>query len=215
MMFYPNKPKHYNRITWVMGRLNVEPDLFYWQAGTYLDFKDIGKGINRNVRDVSKSNVDRIFTEVFGYSSFLDPNGTGEAVIKSEINASHSGRIVELPYKLKEDEVCQRFIDTGLVEYRVLIVMGKPACMLQKTKVNTFNSNGCTFDLVKDVIEADKITLFCGKLGMDYGELDLLIDEKPYIIDANHCVGGLNKAFLSQPERDLEYFAECHRPLFE
>src|SRR5690554_4686192 len=97
MTFHPQQPKKFNRIHWIMKQTGWTPKPWYWKLGTVVDWKDKGEGINRYCKNVSKSHVDRIFTDVFGYSSFIDPKGSGKAVIKSERNAAHDGRIVELP----------------------------------------------------------------------------------------------------------------------
>mgnify|MGYP006241904073 FL=1 len=53
--------------------------------------------INKNCTDISKSNVDRVFLEIFGYSLNLDPkNYHGSILEKSEQNAKHDGKIINL-----------------------------------------------------------------------------------------------------------------------
>ena len=53
--------------------------------------------INKNCTDISKSNVDKVFLEIFGYSLSLDPkNFHGSILEKSEQNAKHDGKIINL-----------------------------------------------------------------------------------------------------------------------
>lgn len=219
MNFYPKKPTKINRITWVVERLGEIDRLFYWLPGTKLSFEDKGEGINRNFKDSSKSNVEKHFKKVFGYGTFIDPKGTGKAVIKSEINARHDGRIVKLPYPLEKGEICQKFIDTGLLEYRAVIVGGKVGCWIKKDKTELFSNRNCVFTTLQaesyaTIEERAKIAEFCTSIGLDYGEIDVLRDEKMYIIDVNHCPGGLNRMFLKQPEKQKDIFLNAHKELW-
>jgi len=54
--------------------------------------------LNAGATDISKSRVQRVFHEVFGYSLEVDPTThRGPMVCKAETNAVHDGRIVEGP----------------------------------------------------------------------------------------------------------------------
>lgn len=221
--FYPDKPQHWNRIAWVMKQGGyTHKRTFYWHLKTVCDFKDIGEGINRHCRNLSKSHVETCFKETFGYRSFVPPNERGKKVIKSEQNAVHDGRIVEEPYTLKDGEICQRFIDTGLIEHRPVIVWGEVVCVLVKEKYSTFGNGAKKFSTKPpDILSQstrERIKNFCGLLGMDYGELDMLKDRKDgrwYIVDANQCPGGGTPEFFAQSEDELAFFVHSHKPLFD
>lgn len=222
MSFYPDTPKKQHRIHRIQQLTGWEPKPFYWQDKTFCNYTDKGEGINRYCRDIRKSTVDKAFTKVFGYSSFADPGGTGKAVIKSEKNWSKDGRIVELPYELKEGEVCQRLIDTwngeAFVEYRALIINGMVRGFMKKTKPNRFDSAGCKMEylrgdgesLLLQIWRTYNIEKFAKQIGMDYGEIDLLCDgETPYLIDANKTPGGYK--WVDRLGND---FINAHKPLF-
>ena len=218
MTFYPDHPHKQHRIHRIMELTGWKPKFMYWQDKTVCDYKDSGEGINRYCKDIRKSTVDKAFTKVFGYSSFLDPSGTGKAVIKSEENWAKDGRIVELPYKLKEGEFCQRLIETKVGDYyheeRALIIDGKVKGWLIKQKPNRFNSDGCDmkFTLATDRDFDIQINEFCKEIGMDYGEVDMMIDEAgfPYLIDANKTPGGYKWV-----DKLGDEFINSHKPLFE
>lgn len=212
--FYPNKPTKAHRIHRIMQLTGWKPKPFYWQDKTVCDYKDRGEGINRHCKDIRKSTVDKAFTKVFGYSSFVDPSGTGKAVIKSEKNWAHDGRIVELPYELKEGEVCQMYIDTfdgeRYNDLRILIIDSEPVLTMQKQKPKMFDSAGADMHIIdmnifNEGIE-DLITEFCKEIGMDYGELDML---NGYIIDANKTPGGYKWV-----DKLGDEFINSHKPLF-
>ena len=64
-----------------------------------LRLKPGAKLINYGARDVSKSNVARACAAAFGHPLAVDPRlHVGPAVEKSEINAAHDGRIVQLAF---------------------------------------------------------------------------------------------------------------------
>lgn len=194
---------------------------FYWYIGTTFNL-DGDNGINRHCTDLSKTHVERCFEAAFGYGSFVDPNGIGKAVIKSEVNAVHDGRVVDLPYQLKDGEICQRLIDTGGSEWRVVIVWGEVACVMLKEKSGTFSTGAKKFNTFPaELFPPDlrqMIKLFCANLEMDYGELDILQDQNDdriYIVDANQCPGGGTKEFFDQSKDELDLFVKSHAPLFE
>lgn len=220
MSFYPDKPTRYHRISKIMKLTGWKPKTIYWQDRTVCDYKDRGPGINRQCRDIRKSTVDLCFTQAFGYSSFVDPSGRGRAVVKSEKNYVHDGRVVELPVDLEEGQVCQRLIDTksmsGYVDARPVIVDGKVVCSMWKQHPHRFNyADSALFMAEEPPFTGEtigRIEHFCQLIGMDYGELDMLFDDgqgRWYIIDANKTPGGASKV-----EGLGEKFINAHRRLF-
>jgi len=217
--FYPNTPKTWNRISWVMRKGGYKHALrFYWEIATICKCDNSIPGINQHCRDLSKSNVERCFKKTFGYGSFVDPSSTGKAVIKSETNAAHDGVVVNLPFKLKEGQVCQKYLPSA-VEHRVLIIWGEPVCVLVKHLERQF-ADKCRMKYAElgEIFNSEtrrQITTFAECLGMDYGELDLIKhDGKWYIIDANQCPG-YNASLFDMPEADQMKFVNSHKPLFE
>jgi len=221
--FYPQQPAPWNRISWVMkqgGYTHKKP--FYWQIATVCDFKDIGEGINRYCRDLSKTHVEKCFIEAFGYGSFVDPSERSKKVVKSETQAAHDGRIVFEPYTLKEGEICQRYIETGLKELRVLVINRKAKAVMIKRKKGVFDTGAKSFNTFEPEILSrstiDRINHFSELLQMDYGELDVLKDVnngKFYIVDANQCPGGGTKEFFNQSPEELQLLIDAHKELFD
>lgn len=160
--------------------------------------------INRNTTDISKKNVDRIFSKVFGYSLMLNPTAhQGKAVEKSDANAQHDGRIIDCPIQessVREDCVYQRIInnsgdDNQVRDLRVVVHGDQIPLVYQKYRpLNTRFSNTNTHvklgepSVLFSKDELNKIRQFSKSLGLDYGELDVLRDndtKQIYIVDAN------------------------------
>lgn len=174
--------------------------------------------INFNCRDVSKSQVAKVFAETFGYSLAVDPgNHVGLAVEKSEINAAHDGAVIQCPAPAQTGRVYQKLIECraalnpDLVEdLRTCTVGGKPACVFLKRRPVTkrFSNSNVEVKLARvDAIfsraEQDQITAFTRGLGLDWGGLDVLRDRgdgRLYIVDANKTDMGPPIA-LALPEK--------------
>ena len=168
--------------------------------------------VNMKCTDISKSNVDKVFKEIFGYSSIVDPESfTGLMVKKSEINASHDGIIVQGPLVPEEGFIYQKVINNVynehlVVDMRIPIVNGKMVLSYLKYKpINTrfanFSKNFLNYkepevhpiEKLLSQEEMNTITSFCKRIGLDYGELDVLRDnddKKIYIIDVNNTPTG-------------------------
>jgi hypothetical protein len=161
------------------------------------------RAVNFAAGDVSKSAVSAAFEAAFGYPLTLDPmQHHGQAVEKSEINGAHDGRIVVCPSPPKPGRVYQRLVDNrcaarpGLVEdMRTPTVGGRPACVfLKRRRIGERFANANAEVILarpEDVYspaEMDCIAAFCGRLGLDWGGLDVLRDASEgrlYIVDAN------------------------------
>jgi len=76
--------------------------------------------INEHCNNVKKDHVDSVFTDVFGYSSFVDPTTHyGCCVIKSTQQAIHNGRIIECPIHPNDVDLRIRRSVTGEIHKRV------------------------------------------------------------------------------------------------
>ena len=164
--------------------------------------------VNINCEDVSKLNVDKIFHLVFGYSTAVDPlTYTGKCVVKSNLNAQHDGKIISCPIsKIEPDVFYQKLIDNEVEDGQVLdmrVPVFKnviPFVYLYLKKNLTEEQRFFGYPSLisvrlaeaHEVFEEDevrKIIWFCQKIGLDYGELDVLRDNNDkqlYIIDANN-----------------------------
>jgi hypothetical protein len=158
--------------------------------------------LNARCTDIGKTKVEAVFRSVFGYGSFVDPTaGRGLAVQKSDLNARHDGRIIELPIAVPAPGyVYQKLLNhvdaAGLaVDYRVpvfgasipyLTLRYKP---LQTRFTSTVRAALADPRDVFSAVELQKIWHFCRRLGLDYGELDVIRhqdDGRLYILDANN-----------------------------
>ena len=164
--------------------------------------------INKNCTDISKSNVDRVFLEIFGYSLSLDPkNFHGSILEKSEQNAKHDGKIINstsLGFKIYKNKVYQKLINNiyneFAVDYRVVWVKDEIVLAYVKfaQKEYRFKSKTVYSKIVSicSLFENEEISLineFCKKFKLDFGELDILRDrdtKKIYIVDVNKTAWG-------------------------
>lgn len=169
------------------------------------NFEGPKKILNYNSIDIGKLAIDRAFLEIFGYSTAVDPlSWTDKLVVKSDKNATHDGKIVEgpLPQKnIEPDKIYQRLIDNSVdservLDYRTPVVGGDVPFVLKKfrhKKVRFTNDTELVEkEATKDVFTKDElqnIQLFCEKICLDFGELDILRDnhsKKIYIVDVNN-----------------------------
>lgn len=151
--------------------------------------------------DIRKSHVAHIFADVFGYPLSVDPLTTqGELVEKPEKNGVHGGHILIGPVSPKRGFTYQRVVDTRdefgqCHDLRTLCVAGKPVLVWVKTKAsqNRFSivNRKAVLRASEDMYTASEITqieAFCGRMGLDWGGLDILRDRhdgRIYIVDVN------------------------------
>lgn len=197
--------------------------LVRWEVVTYRrPMPDDSQGaqiINGKCLDISKERVDEIFTEVFGYSSFVEPTTfDGLCVKKSNINATHDGQVLQCPTNdIEKGFVYQRLIDNQVddefvCDVRVLIIGQDIPCVLFKYRLLSDRFKNIRKAEIRDVNEVfeideiDKIKFFCDKIGLDYGELDVLRDnhnKKMYIVDCNTTPYG--RSYLSDKDWEKYY----------
>ena len=158
--------------------------------------------INLKCTDVSKRHVDRVFHDVFGYSSLIDPfTFEGECVEKSNLNGKHDGQLVLCPLTgTKEDRVYQKLInnrhdDEYVVDIRIPVFRKIiPFVYLKYKPVKDRFSLSVKGSLeetgnILSTDEIEKILEFCDRIGLDYGEIDILRDEtdnRIYVMDVNN-----------------------------
>ncbi len=218
LLFFPDRPVPSSVVYKLCARLNcrviTHPGRRFdvavkYRDNTFFDRKmpetvPAGKMINQNVTDISKKNVDRIFGSVFGYSTVIDPlNFAGPAVEKSDKNATHDGRIIDCPVtpeRVRHECIYQKVLDNRAKNNMVLdyrpVVHGDnmPLVYLkyrpEKTRFSNTNHH-VEMARVEDVFSAQEqknIIRFAQKMGIDYGEFDILRDKSDgriYITDAN------------------------------
>lgn len=162
--------------------------------------------VNLHSRNISKIFVDEVFTEVFGYGTIVDPlNFSGKIVRKNDINAKHDGVILDGPLtESKRDYIYQILIDNSngdvVEDIRVPVVKGVlDFVYLKQRPITERFLNTATLSVVEQTsdvltkVEIEKLNVFCTKLQLDFGELDVLRDkqtEKIYVVDVNNTPQG-------------------------
>ncbi|MFO1418216.1 MAG: hypothetical protein U1E83_06055 [Methylotetracoccus sp.] len=160
--------------------------------------------INSACDDIGKDRVEQVFQEVFGYGLRVDPRShAGVCVRKSIANARHDGTILRGPTSPEPGYVYQRLVNN--VEHgkahdiRVEVMNGSIPFVVHRVKslADRFDRTersmlGCTEDVFGRA-EIDAIKSFACRIGLDYGELDILRDRddgRIYIVDANNTPSG-------------------------
>ena len=154
--------------------------------------------LNARCLDISKSTVDRIWRDVSGRGLSLDPLTTsGPMVVKSEENATHDGRIITGPIRERQPGfVYQRLVDTREGDHfaylRPVILDGRIVLTYHKRQPldDRFGSRPRTWIAEPDVfsVEEEKALLdLAARIGLDYGEIDVLrdADGEIYVVDVN------------------------------
>lgn len=174
--------------------------------------------LNQQATDITKAHVGRVFETVFGYPVSVDPfQHDGPMVEKSDENGVHDGRIVEGPLTTVEPGLTyQRLADSlvrpGVTEdLRCVCVKGDIIVVFRKEKslskrfAASYLQTTCheAQDFFADE-ELDTIALFCQRIGLDFGSLDVLRDHagdgRIYVVDVNKtCM-----PVLSMPPRPLQ-----------
>jgi hypothetical protein len=200
---------------------------FKWKDATVFDPAELQKIPDRNRRiinagslNISKSMVSSMFAEVFGYPLAVDPAGfQGPMVEKPERNARHYGRLLEGPIPaemIRPGYAYQKLIGnevTGgdlVLDYR-LPIFGRVIPLVYRkyrpvksrfASPNTFVEMGKPKD-VFSAAELEKILLLTGRIGLDYGEIDVLRDKdgRIYVVDINNTPHGPPDALTKAEKR--------------
>jgi len=206
------RPEPNASIAYVVGRLGArvgfDPSAagltIAWDTGTWFSAAAArslpDSALNARCLDISKATVDRIWSEVSGYSIAVDPLTTeGPIVVKPDENGTRGGRVAEGPILRRvPGMVYQRLVDTRVgdrvLQIRPVILRGRiilvyerwrpypqwfkgPELTVPRTTANFFSDD-----------EAALLLLFADAIGLDYGELDVVRDGEAgliYVVDAN------------------------------
>jgi hypothetical protein len=167
---------------------------------------------NIDCRDISKRTVDATMRAVFGYGVEIDPaTYRGKIAVKTDENARGRGAVVTGPIADPQPQhVHQRYVEcTELgrtVNYRVPVVAGTlPLCyVLGREPAVTHLKTAATdcrlveTDALFSTEEQSRILQLCERMGLDFGELDVLRDDadgRLYVIDANKTPAGMGIAY--------------------
>ena len=221
VLFYPDKIRKRvislnelicQRMKWHMTTdINDRWDFsFYWNFNeknvTPKELMDDKRLVfNRRCNDVTKSKVDRVFKNVFGYTSEGNTNRYGYCVKKNEGQCKKDFEIVNTPCENKQGYFYQIFFNNRIKvnwtrEYRFYICMDKSIMVVRdKTVEGTFiPKKGKQETFVDDVRnhftrdEQEKIMEVCNLLGLDLGAVDVIRDYstgKVYVLDINNICG--------------------------
>ena len=157
--------------------------------------------LNHACTDIGKSHVARVFEEVFGYALSVDPTAvSGEIVEKPEKNGVHGGRIVMAPLPPRAGHTYQRVVDTRDDEgccrdLRTPCAGREPVVVWIKVKTPhgrfCIDNRRAMLADPSDIYSPGELALireFCGRMGLDWGGLDILRDRadgRIYIVDVN------------------------------
>lgn len=218
ILFYPHYPFRRAEIWKIIALTNYNitnnPNqhfdlVFHWQDTTLRSndrflstLSSTYPVINLRSVDIGKDKVEQVFSEVFGYSSLVDPlTYQGKCVKKTILNGKHDGQIIDCPIKERQEGyIYQRLIDNTapdgqLIDYRVPVFKHTIPFMLIRYKHkedrfdNTLSAKLADPAKLFSIEETKKIISFCEKMGLDYSELDILrnrADGHIYIVDANN-----------------------------
>lgn len=206
------RPEPNASISYVMSRLGVrigfEPSApgltIAWDTGTWFSAKATRvlpeRALNARCLDISKSNVDKIWSQVAGYSITVDPLTTeGPIVVKPDENGTRGGRVANGPLANRAGGmVYQRLVDTQVgdrvLQIRPVILCGHIVLVYEKWRPYPHWFMGpeltvpkTTADFFSDD-EASLLLRFAEAIGLDYGELDVVRDGEGgliYVVDAN------------------------------
>ncbi len=189
----------------------------------------LNKIVNGRSVDISKRTLGRAFANVFGYPLEVDPvRYQGDIVEKSDSNAKHDGRILtapEISEEARPEFVYQRLIDNSsdggnlVLDYRVPIYGEEiPLVYLKYRRIETRFSNENAFVKLEQPgvsfqpEELGNLLLLARKMGVDYGEFDVLrdTDGRIYVVDANNTPWGPpNGLPLTDSRIALARLAQC------
>lgn len=224
ILFYPDKLKGYARVKLICdkGRIPYTHGIdknfsvvFNHDYDVLRDNKVIKKlrdgypTINGYLDDVTKENVEKIFVEVFGYGTFIDPETyTGRYVRKTNFQGDKSGRIFSEPQKRVKGFVYQRLINNVInghrIEYRTYIINQQIVWIREKWKTKIIEPELVKSRPTPEAFSYDerrKILDFSEAIKLDYGELDILREGtggKIFIVDVND-IPGVRKDETKQP----------------
>jgi hypothetical protein len=203
LCFYPERPTNnyaISRVAVDLGTRIVRSKrgegllTFAWRDATFVEPAAVESlptpTLNVRCLDISKSKVDRIWAEVSGRSLSVDPLTTpGPMVVKSEENATHDGRIILGPIQERQPGfVYQRLVDNRVgndfVILRPVVLDGRIVFTYHKRRPadDRFASRDIPARTrigepdVISVEEENAILDLAARIGLDYGEIEVLRD---------------------------------------
>jgi len=242
ILFYPQKPSsrnviwklcHLNAFK-ITSNPNEKFDIaFNWEDATFRKKDKILKKLSKNhnvfnikCKDISKKKTGKTFKKVFKYPIIVNPKKiNGKCVKKSNLNAQKDGQMIQCPAKKEKGYVYEVLVNTEiqkgkLVDMRVPIMKDKiPFVYFRykslKDRFKDSKKPKASIIETKKVFskqEISQILKFCKKLGLDYGELDILRDKKSkkiYIVDVNTTPFGPHRLSRKVTKEALEKLSQA------
>lgn len=199
----PSKPYDLH-IFWSYTRCRIKP------PGLTLSDNIV---LNRGCWDISKAKVNRIFNDI----SVNPIKHKGKCVEKREWQGGHQWHgIVNCPARPKPGYVYQRLINNRegrfYVRYRIFLMGGVVTHVNKRYEQEPFKTSTIKVDNIRpedffSPVEMKDVLNGCKRFGIDFGELDILIDKgEKIVIDVNNMVGGKHPEILarSQPYKEID-----------
>lgn len=190
-----------------------------FKDSTFIESKSLpdesSRWINGRCLDIRKSTVAKIFTDITHQDFLVNPTEFhGRMVEKSEKNYAHDGKIIEGPIAYQDSEkVYERLIDNEIPESHEVedlrtIIVGSTIPLVYKIRRDRderFEGYGShtVMTSVNEVFskkEQEQLIEFAKQIGLDFGEMDVLRDQKNKLI----YVVDVNKTTVSPPA-DLKF----------
>jgi len=226
--FYPNKLVPTAKIAYVLDDLGITVTDSNAELKFHWNYNDVNAGhkgwINGECKNIEKWYVDKVFTEVFGYSSLVDPTKPGICIRKDNKQYSHSGVLMSTPCKVEPGYIYQKYIHNVVDNWRevIRILIAKKDILILIKKQKGLITDGVDYSSIspdwelKSITpgEKKKVIEFSQKMGMDWGELDAIREDKLYIIDVNNIPGGQALDKLEEKELFLKALSEMFKRNF-
>ena len=190
--------------------------LLMWEPYEHASIPNINvKIINKNLKDISKLNLEKVHKEIFGYNLLIEPTKfDGEFISKGNGNKERAPLIPSYKLhkrKLKLGEVNKNLIyqknvnntddNNNIIDHRAFVFNYKVKYVIKYvvdtkflTRVGTTKKKEFVeFEKYFDKSDIIKINRFINKLGVEYGEIDIIRDrntKKLYLIDVNNTPSG-------------------------
>lgn len=176
--------------------------------------------VNLKCQDISKSFVEEVHKEVFGYSLEVDPRTfQGQAVEKANLNAQCKESVLDCPTEaVQHGFIYQRLVITPTEpdeyeEYRVAITGNEITYVVIKRRpVSERFNRSAGYAIIKEADEVfspeEKAMIFRinQRFGFEYGDLDILRDQRDqriYVIDLNPTPGGPGGGYEEAQRQDI------------
>jgi hypothetical protein len=226
--FIPEPLKSFHKLCYmdiedVTGRAIMPDVVFNWNYSG-VEWDDYSwhpdyKIINEKCLCTKKSYIDKIFNQVYGYSSEYKgkswcvekndhTNGHKDAVLVRVDENREEGKFYQLPF------FDTRKKETEFTEFRIVVMGYKPVMTVKKNKILSAGNlighiTSYEFHECPDL----KVEQYCRAYPLEYGEIDSCFwDDRFYMFDVNPTPG--DAMFHRMPEGQAKEFKALYRVHF-